>query len=369
MNDWARLVKDVENEYVKQARESGQKIVGYACLATPREIFDAAGVFPYRLKALSNANTEMADAYMSRFNCGFCRSCLQLGLEGAYDFLDGLVETNGCDHLRGMFENWQYTRPRSFFHYLRVPHLTDPDSVQWFIEELELTREALAGFTGAEISEDSLAEAISRQERIAGKLREIYSSRWSDPVKIKGSEVMALMVLEGSVPPEVFEKIVDDVLKALSSRPGLPTRARLFMGGSATDEIALIDELESLGGLVVADSFCFGGRIFRETVPGDNVIERLAKTYLYNLRCPRMFEQYARRKDFIVDMIKRSKADGAVFFHNKFCDLHGIENVKLRIDLEQEGIPVLLLEKEYGAQADIGRLKTRLQAFLERIKR
>ena len=108
------------------------------------------------------------------------------------------------------------------------------------------------------------------------------------------------------------------------------------MGGSATDEIALIDELESLGGLVVADSFCFGGRIFRETVPGDNVIERLAKTYLYNLRCPRMFEQYARRKDFIVDMIKRSKADGAVFFHNKFCDLHGIENVKLRIDLEQE---------------------------------
>ncbi|HOB87466.1 MAG TPA: 2-hydroxyacyl-CoA dehydratase family protein, partial [Bacillota bacterium] len=243
MNDWARLVKDVENEYVKQARESGQKIVGYACLATPREIFDAAGVFPYRLKALSNANTEMADAYMSRFNCGFCRSCLQLGLEGAYDFLDGLVETNGCDHLRGMFENWQYTRPRSFFHYLRVPHLTDPDSVQWFIEELELTREALAGFTGAEISEDSLAEAISRQERIAGKLREIYSSRWSDPVKIKGSEVMALMVLEGSVPPEVFEKIVDDVLKALSSRPGLPTRARLFMGGSATDEIALIDEL------------------------------------------------------------------------------------------------------------------------------
>jgi len=119
----------------------------------------------------------------------------------------------------------------------------------------------------------------------------------------------------------------------------------------------------------VADSFCFGGRIFRETVPGDNVIERLAKTYLYNLRCPRMFEQYARRKDFIVDMIKRSKADGAVFFHNKFCDLHGIENVKLRIDLEQEGIPVLLLEKEYGAQADIGRLKTRLQAFLERIKR
>ena len=49
------------------------------------------------------------------------------------------------------------------------------------------------------------------------------------------------------------------------------------------------------------------------------------------------------------------------------CDLHGVDNVQLRMALEKQNIPVLTLEKEYGAKADIGRMKTRVQAFLEMI--
>ena len=97
MDTLHELVTVIENSHVKRARERGQKIVGYACLATPREILDAAGIFPYRIKALASGNTDMADAYLSRFNCGFCRACLQLGMDGSYDFLDGIIETNGCD--------------------------------------------------------------------------------------------------------------------------------------------------------------------------------------------------------------------------------------------------------------------------------
>ena len=36
--------------------------------------------------------------------------------------------------------------------------------------------------------------------------------------------------------------------------------------------------------------------------------------------------------------------------HNKFCDVHGVDNVQLRLDLEKRGIRVLQLEKEYGAR-------------------
>jgi len=53
-------------------------------------------------------------------------------------------------------------------------------------------------------------------------------------------------------------------------------------------------------------------------------------------------------------------------FHNKFCDLHGFDNALLRLRLQETGIPTMTLEKEYGA-ADLGRLKTRIQAFLERV--
>ena len=49
------------------------------------------------------------------------------------------------------------------------------------------------------------------------------------------------------------------------------------------------------------------------------------------------------------------------------CDLHGIDSVMLERDFEREGIPVLVLEREYDSLADAGRIKTRVQAFLERI--
>ncbi len=363
------LVTVIENSRIKKAREEGRKIVGYTCLATPREILDAAGIIPYRIKALASGETDMADAYLSRFNCGFCRACLQLGMDGTYEFLDGIIETNGCDHLRGMFENWQHVSPREFFYYLRVPHQKDEDSLEWLTGELELLVVALQDHFNVAIGEQEIMSAIEQQDRIADKMREIYMSRWNSEVKIPGSEVMSLSVAEGSLPADEFEQLIDDFMEKLPHRKPLECRARLFMGGAATDEIGLISELEDLGGIMVADSFCFGTRLFRREAVSDVPLRRLAETYLLNLLCPRMFLDFYARENYIMEMIEKSRSEGAILFHNKFCDLHGIENVKLRLDLEKKGIPVLILEKEYGATADIGRLKTRVQAFLERIER
>jgi len=80
-----------------------------------------------------------------------------------------------------------------------------------------------------------------------------------------------------------------------------------------------------------------------------------------------MYGEYARRRDFILQAARRARVDGIVYLYNKFCDLHGVDSALLRRDLEREGIPVLVLEKEYSARADLGRVKTRIQAFLERI--
>jgi len=53
--------------------------------------------------------------------------------------------------------------------------------------------------------------------------------------------------------------------------------------------------------------------------------------------------------------------------HIKFCDLHGVDNMLFERDLESEGIPCLRIEREYGS-FDTGRIKTRVDAFLERIR-
>jgi benzoyl-CoA reductase/2-hydroxyglutaryl-CoA dehydratase subunit BcrC/BadD/HgdB len=138
--------------------------------------------------------------------------------------------------------------------------------------------------------------------------------------------------------------------------------------GPATDEVEWFEEIERLGAGVVADALCFGSRAFMAAPAGDgSPMHRLAETYLSSIFCPRMYKEYGRRRDLILETARRARVDGTIYLYNKFCDLHGVDSVLVRRDLEEAGIPVLVLEKEYSARADIGRVKTRVQAFMERI--
>jgi len=370
MEDIKTLAEEIQNQYVKKWRDEGGRILGFSCVATPVEIIEAAGILPYRIKAMGRPEKELADAYMSRFNCAFCRSCLQLGLDGTYDFLDGLIETNGCDHLRGMFENWELVRKPDFFHYLRVPHFVRDDSLAAYEEELGLLRGAIAESFAVTIDDEALNAAIATSQDIMGMLRSMNGLRERGEPALTGTEALAVVALSGSMPAEAFKALLEEFLKERSDAKVGEFRARLMLGGAATDELYFVEEIESLGGMVVADALCYGSRaLWRLQDSGGGPLHQLAEGYLHNLTCPRMFKHYEQRRDFILETAKRAEVDGAVLIHNKFCDLHAVDNVALRADLESEGVPVLLLEKDYGAKADIGRIKTRVQAFLERIGR
>ncbi len=360
------------NDYVKDWKERGGKVLGYACVALPLELIEAAGILPYRIKALGRLETDLADAHMSLFNCSFCRACLQKGLDGSYDFLDGLVETNGCDHLRNMFEHWQREKEPDFFHYVRVPHFLSEESISWFEEELALFRDALCDHFPVEITDKSLIRAIQKRDSVCEKLKRLYEMRERSKPAVTGTEVFEAVTAWSSMPSGDFDDYLSRVIEEKSGAQIPEVRARLMICGAISDEIDLIREIEGLGGLVVADTACFGSRIFWNLDEGggrEDPIRMLAVRYLSNLLCPRMYLDYEKRRDFTVEIQQRAKADGVIIFYNKFCDLHGVDAVLLRRDLEEKEVPVLILEKEYGSIADFGRLKTRVQAFLERIGR
>ena len=359
---------DIYTDYVRDWKEKGGKVLGYACVATPVELIEAAGILPYRIKAFGHPDTELGDAYLARFNCRFCRSCLQLGLDGTYDFLDGLIETNGCDHLRGMFENWQYVKKYDFFHYLKVPHFLRDDSLEYFTEEIQLMRQAIAEHFGAEISDDALRGAIDAYDEVFAKLKRVYALRENVPPALTGAEVMRLVCTGSSMMARDFSALLDEVLSEKEGARVPEYKARLMIMGSATDEVDLIADIESTGALIATDALCYGSRSFwsREGESGDPA-RLLAERYLGHLFCPRMFTEYEKRRDYILDTARRAGVDGAIITYNKFCDLHGVEAVSLRMDMEDAGIPVLVLEKDYGSKADTGRIKTRVQAFLERL--
>jgi benzoyl-CoA reductase/2-hydroxyglutaryl-CoA dehydratase subunit BcrC/BadD/HgdB len=369
----------IENDSLRAWRARGGKVVGYACTFTPVEVIEAAGALPFRIRALGHPRTDRADARMSRFNCRFCRACLQLGLDGTYGFLDGLVQSNGCDQLRGMFENWQRAAGVPFFHYLKAPHGITPESLDHFTLEIRRLRDALQAELGVRITDDDLGEAVTRHGRIRHKLAEVSRLRERPQPALSGSEALQLALAQGAVPAHVFEGLLDGLLAALPGRSLEPGRARLLVGGAATDEPRLLATVEDLGGQVVADTLCYGTRAFLPQAtaqpedPGEagagppDPLRALAERYLRGSLCPRMYEAFEDRARFLERALRRAGVQGVILLNNKFCDLHGFDNAMLARRLREAGHPVLSLEKDYGSPADQGRIRTRVQAFLERI--
>jgi benzoyl-CoA reductase subunit C len=363
----------LSNPYIERWKKDGGRIVGYSCTYMPEEIIHAAGFLPFRLRGTGCVGTSLADAWLVRTaNCSFARSVLELALTRQYDFLDGVVFNNGCDHTRRMYENWKAQEKTPVFMYmLPVPHVITDDGLQWYREEVNTFIKHLSEFYRIEITTESLNKAIRTFNDTRGLLKQLYKLRYRKNPPISGSEALKIVIAATSMPRERYNQLLKELLKEISNRAGISDyRARIMIVGSVNDDPALIELIENTGGLVVTDSLCFGSRFFWdiEEEAGDP-IDTITARYYYHTPCPRMYGAYSVRRKFVMDSAKEAHVDGVILQAIKFCDLHGVENAMLEKDLEKEGIPSLKLEREYGPLADTGRFRTRVQAFLERLGR
>lgn len=368
-----KLSETLSNPFVESWKKGGGKVVGYPCTYVPEEIIYAAGILPFRLRGTGCVGTSLADTWLTRIaNCSYARSVLELALTGEYDFLDGVVFTNGCDHTRRAYDNWRaQEKTPAFMHMLPVPHVLTEDGLQWYREEVIAFKEHLEESFGVEVKDESLREAISVYNETRSLLKQLYELRTKKAPPVTGAETLKIVVASVSMPRDKYNQLLKELLNEIGGREGVSDyRARLMIVGSINDDPALVELIEDIGGLVVADSLCFGAKFFwdLEEEVGDP-LDSITARYYNHIPCPRMYGELSKRLDFVKDVARKAGVDGIILQAIKFCDLHGIENVLLEEALEKEGIPTLKLEREYGPLADTGRIRTRVQAFLERMGR
>jgi benzoyl-CoA reductase subunit C len=368
-----RLSETLSNNFVEAWKERGRKIIGYTCTYVPEEIIYAADILPYRLRGTGCVGITIADAYLSRTcHCSFARSVLELAITGSYSFLDGVVYTNGCDHMRRAYDNWRaQDRIPPFMHILPVPHSITEHGLRWYKEELATFKKHLEQSFEVKVNDEDLQRAIKVYNETRRLLKQLYELRTENTPPISGAETLKLIIASVSMPRDKYNQMLKLALKEIEQRQGIRNfKARLMLVGSANDDPALVELIETTGGLVVADSLCFGARFFwdLDEEAGDP-LDNIASRYYDHIPCPRMYGEFPRRIEFIRQMAEKSKVDGIVLQTIKYCDLHGVENALLEKALEKEGMPTLRLEREYGPLADMGRIRTRVQAFLERIGR
>jgi len=362
----------------RELKDQGQKVIAYLCSLIPVEIITAAGCVPFRIRGDVHEPITKGDTNLETIACPFLRSCFDVSLKGRYDFSDGLIIPHACDSMARTYSTWRYSLELPYSHFINVPHTITESSMEFFIAELNTFRKSLGRFVGKEISDDDLAQAIDLYNKNRDKAKALYELRKQDPPFVSGAELATILTVGMSLPVTESNELFDEVLEKLTQRNKAPyaKAPRILIDGACVDNIDFIKLIEDSGANVVADSLCIGTRDYwpHTEVEGDPM-KALAHRYLAKINCPRTYrekvgetyqEDLVSRFGDIGSLSKEFHVDGVILYIYKYCDPFGFEVPARKAYLDSINMPVLYLEDEYSS-GTIGRLRTRIQAFLEMI--
>ena len=364
----------VSKESIASWRSTGKKALCVVCCHVPQEILHAADVLPVRLRATGCEDYSEAEVWMSSFSCSFAKSILQYFIDGVYE-LDGLVTSDGCMQAVRIFDNWRaYTKKsgkeQTLFE-IGAPRMSSPTTKSYYKEELKLLAEGLEKFTGNKITDEKLIKSIeiyNEERRLVKQLLELQKAE--HPV-ITGAEALTIMLASTNMPVEEYIELLKAFLADVSNRkPIEDVRARIMVIGSALDNPEYIKAIEGKGGLVVADTLCFGSMTFGDELEVNkaDVFASVAEYYLDRIVCPRMIDNRGELHSHIVKKALDYKVDGLIYEKMQNCECWGGENTFLEPALKDVGIPILYLEREEKL-ANIGQLEIRAEAFVEMIEK
>jgi len=342
----------------------------------------ALDAVPFRIFGDMRESITEADAYLPTVVCPFLRSCLDLGLKGKYDFMDGVVMTHVCDIGEKLPVMWDVGVKTPYSHFIDMPHTVHEASLERYRAMLGDFRKTLESFTGKELSPARLKEAIQAHNQQRALVRALYDLRKPDPPLISGTETLQVVMALMSLPVEEGSNLLEEVIEEVKEREDGPSKkpARLLVWGPVMDDKALVEMIESLDANIVMDDTCVGGRAYFPDVKlTDDPLDGLAYRYLVELNCPRTFKEAvfgATRKDYEADLesrfsylgdyAKEWKANGVVLQSLRYCHTHGFEVPTVKDYLDSIGLPSIYLEPDYS-EAALAPLRTRVQAFIEMI--
>ena len=367
------------SDYGSRARElknSGRKVIGYLSALCPVEILTAAGVVPIRLKGSVSEAVTKADAYMETMICPFVRNVFDVALKGRYAFLDGMVLSHQCDSIDRTYDVWSYNLGFPYWHFINYPHLADDPSIKFTDEILRIFIRTLEKFTGSTITDQALAEAIRAHNENRRTMRELYELRKEDAPRISGAEMMKVLMAATSVPVDestaLIKSVTEEVKKrAPSSGGGKP---RIMLVGDQIDDVAIVNAIEGAEAFLVMDDLSTGSKMYWGDVDVTaDPVRGITERYLKKLKFPTTFvagdtypETLEARFGHMRQYIKEFRITGAILFIYKYCDPYGFEVPAMKSFIESAGTPVLYIEDEYSTSS-LGRVKTRIEAFLEMI--
>lgn len=375
------LLREANNEFVREARNEGRKAIGYTCYFMPEVLLDLDGCFSVRLRAPDCSSPVMATYYMSGRTCHYGRSLMERALEGGFNFLDAQMATETCavtcrfqEHLKEMniIEN-----PNFFVEFTDVPFKKTENSAEHYRKQLQAhVLDVLSEKMGIDTSDSALYKAIEQHNEVCRLISEIGSYRKLDEPTITGYEFAVIQLTTLTCPKDKILPLLRETAEELKERKADAKRnwkIKVVLSGAENDDPEFVKLIEDCGAIVVADRHCYGSLPGREEIAvkdGQSPLDAIARHYLDTSCCPRFMSQHLmrERKKYLAQICKEYNADGLIIESNKFCEYWSYERTIDTVIIPRDfNIPVCSIEKEYINSAS-GQLRTRFQAFVESVE-
>lgn len=379
--EFEKLLESANNALVQQACAGGMHAVGYTCYHMPEVLLNTGNCFSVRLRAPLTGSLDISSYYMSNFICDYCKSILERGIEGGYNFLSAIMGTETCSEMNRALEHFELIRivenDPFFVTFIDMPFKVAEHTVRHYVEQLQLkVLNPLHEVYGTDISDDALRQAVAEHNEVCRILTEIGQFRKEENPRITGYEYHILNLVSYCCPKRLIVDKLRETLEELKTREPDPKprwRVKIAVVGSEIDDPGFTKLVEDAGALVVADRFCFGSTPGREEIhlqEGMPVLESIARHYLNTSQCPRYMsrEKVEGRWKFVADLVREYHARGVLYEQLKFCEYWGYERaLASHVITHDYGIPSVAVDRQ-NATGGNGQLRTRVQAFVESLE-
>ncbi|MBR3357910.1 MAG: 2-hydroxyacyl-CoA dehydratase [Solobacterium sp.] len=375
------LLDNADNELVEQAKREGKLAVGYTCYHIPEVLLNVDNCFSVRLRAPRTGSIDIATYYMSNYTCEFARSLVERGIEGGYQFLDGLAGVDACSMMNRFYEHFEILKMNEkenfFVTHTDMPYKVEDYSVRSYVKQMRIRLlDVMSDKLGVDTSDAAIRKAVEEHNKVCRILTEIGEMRKADNPVITGYEYHVLNLVSYTCPKYLILPYLEETLEELKTRQPDPKpafRARVAIVGSEIDDPSLTKLLEDCGALVVSDRYCYGSTPGREVIElkdDEDALEQICRFYMEHSECARYIsdEKVQQRRTTADRLAREFKADGIIYEQMKFCDFWGFERALVsHIMSEEMGWPVLSIDRPYNARSS-GQLRTRFQAFVESLE-
>lgn len=363
------IVNHVSETILKYEKELGRPIIGVMPAYFPLELIYAAGGYPVQLWG-NNLPLEKSDAYLQSYCCSVARSVLELELRGIAKMVQAYAFTSLCDTLINLREIYRrlFTKPTL---ELSIPITQTQAARQTYLKTvLKSVTSGLEEITGRKITQTSLTEAAFLYGNTRSLQRKLYCLRRQKPGLIKSHDFYTVLKAGFFLPAGAYNRMLETLLYELeaSSRPQ-GRRPQVFISGMVFDPLENYKIFDELKIDIVDDDLANGWRtVSKESLRVENLVEGITQ-YLFNpTPCCCIYNPDNDRHFYLLNKVKKSGADGILFWYIKFCEPDAFDRPQLMNRFKEAGIPAAFIDMELS-MSNFEAIKTRINAFCEILER